>query len=952
MTLLIDADPIAGFSAPSLEPSLTELVGRDELLGALVDRLKTARLVTLMGPGGVGKTRLALALARRVRFPQRSIWVSLEDLDPDGDVVSFVASRLQLPSTSANDLADALAALGGDTPRLLVFDNCEHVAEPIAPVLLALLARAPALRLLCTSRVPLGVPGEVTWAIPPLDLPPERGVVDSTALATNPSVQLFVARARDAQPGFDLTPDTLLAVVRICRRLDGLPLALELAAASLRAMSVRDIASRLDDALPLLRRGPRLLPERHRTLESTLQWSWEQLGEPERTLLSALSVFSGGFSLGAVESVGRAVLGSVTADAVDVLGRLVDHSLVQLGEHEGRARYRLLEPTRQYAKRHLVASGRAAAVLDAHAEWIRELGEEVADRLGERGWWPAPLLAVERDNIIQGLHRLAASSGRAIDALETLDNLWTAFLWTRDWATARQLAQQVLEAVESEGHTGLLRARARMVMAYFALNTTDVARAMELARAAADEARPAGDPLVLARSLDALAWSTVIADPAAAAAASAEVFALEPHIENPLYRALLSVSSPALVPMALRDWELATARYRDAEKAWAALGISWGVVIGRYGQAGIAIEQGQWAKAARLVHSTLEEFPEEVLSTHGWSIGLLGMAAAGTGDLKLSAQLHSAQQAVRRDLGLLPTAWEGHVTDRAVADLRTRLGDAAFDEAWAQGAKLSAEGALILAHQVPTATAEYAVVAVQAAPTVSPRARGPLRVGLMGRLEVEHAGGKVSGSAWAYAKPRELCAYLACHLGGRTREQIGVALWPEMSVAQVKNNLHVTLHHVRRALGDPGFVQYTTGRYRLASDLGVETDVSRFDAAVRRRAWEDAVALWRGPFCDGEVFGSWAEDERDRVRAAWLEALLKLADAAMGRGDASVALGLYQQAVAEDALWEAAHRGVLRALTALGRRGDARRHGQQLVERLWSELGVAPAVETRRLLEG
>jgi DNA-binding SARP family transcriptional activator len=216
-------------------------------------------------------------------------------------------------------------------------------------------------------------------------------------------------------------------------------------------------------------------------------------------------------------------------------------------------------------------------------------------------------------------------------------------------------------------------------------------------------------------------------------------------------------------------------------------------------------------------------------------------------------------------------------------------------------------------------------------------------------------------AVWPYAKPRELVALLGCHPDGCSKDSIGLALWPDLSATQLRNNLHVTLHHARRALGDPSWIVHVGGRYRIATELGVAVDVQRFRQASRRAreaataeqrhaARAEALGWWGGDFCAGEQFGSWAEDERDRLRAVFLPLLLAHADETLAAGDAAGALETYQRALGEDPFWEAAFRGVVRSLLALGQRGEAQLRLQRFRERVAAEGGGALSAETMRLL--
>lgn len=371
---------------------LTGFVPRAEV-GITVDLLAHGRLVTLTGPGGAGKTRLAVegAAAFAAGHPDlasRGAWfVELAPLTDGASLPEALADTLGLRehallqprSAPPPPPVERVAAFIADHPVLLVLDNCEHLVDDAARLASLLLERCPRLRVLATSREPLGTPGEHLLPVPSLPLPAEDSRASEAAAA--PSVVLFAERARAVRPGFAVTDDNAPHVVRIVRALDGLPLALELAAARLRAMTPAQLAARLDDRFRLLGGGVRHAP-RHSTLRAVVDWSWELLDEAERRLLRRLSVFAGGTDLESVEHVcaDPGTPGTVAGrDVWTVLFALVDKSLA-VAEEPRRAdappRYRLLETVRAYAAERLADAGEAAAVRDAHAHRVRDLWKE------------------------------------------------------------------------------------------------------------------------------------------------------------------------------------------------------------------------------------------------------------------------------------------------------------------------------------------------------------------------------------------------------------------------------------------------------------------------------------------------------------------------------------------------------------------------------------------------
>jgi predicted ATPase/DNA-binding CsgD family transcriptional regulator len=348
--------------ATTLPVHLTSFVGRRAELAAVAALLRGRRLVTLTGVGGSGKTRLAARLAadQAARWPDGVWWVELEALSDPAQVAEVAAATTGVLVEPVQGPLRSLTVQLRDCRTLVCLDNCEQVLEGAAEVAQALLRSGAEVTVLATSREPLGVAGETVWQVPPLS--------EDDALA------LFLERASLVRPGFTLDGSSEAAVRTMCRRLDGIPLALELAAAWLRTLTPTRIAAGLDDRFALLVRGPRDAVPRHQTLEASIAWSHALLAEPDRVVFRRLAVFAGGFGLEAARAV--AAGGAVARDQVlDALGRLVDKSLVVAEERDGEARYRLLETIRQYAADRLAEAGEAAATRDRHLAWFLAFAE-------------------------------------------------------------------------------------------------------------------------------------------------------------------------------------------------------------------------------------------------------------------------------------------------------------------------------------------------------------------------------------------------------------------------------------------------------------------------------------------------------------------------------------------------------------------------------------------------
>jgi predicted ATPase/class 3 adenylate cyclase len=380
----------------NLPPQLTSFVGRSAQMDDVRQLMGYNRLVTLTGAGGVGKTRMALQVAADVagQFANGVWYVDLAPITDSDLVPVTVARALGLPDQPGRSAVDTVVRHVGEREMLIVLDNCEHLLDACASLIGALLADCGALTLLATSREPIGMAGEVTWRVPSLSMDGE-------------AIELFGDRARKVLPDFRITEDSSAAVTEICRRLDGMPLAIELAAARVRALSLDEIVAGLHDRFRLLTGGARSAVRRQQTLRASVDWSHALLTEPERILFRRLAAFTGGFDLNAAEVVGGG--GDVERyQVLDQLALLVDKSLVVAESAEGRTRYRLLETVRQYAQERLGESGEADAVRTRHRDYYTSMASSL-DHLGSAGH--------ER---------------RLDEALIEIDNLRAAFAWSRE----------------------------------------------------------------------------------------------------------------------------------------------------------------------------------------------------------------------------------------------------------------------------------------------------------------------------------------------------------------------------------------------------------------------------------------------------------------------------------------------------------------------------------------
>jgi predicted ATPase len=493
------ADPDRPLPLPA---DASSFIGRDRELAELKALLRGTRLLTLAGTGGAGKTRLALELTREAEssYPGGAALVELAPLSDARRVLDAVGAALDVRALPGQQLVDAVVDYLASRSLLLVVDNCEHLLAAAAELADALLRSAPQLTLLATSREPLRVPGEVVFRVPSLDIPDPDQALEPEELLEYEAVRLFVERAEAAAPGFVLDEENAVDVGRICFRLDGLPLALELAAGRLGALGPAAIAERLDDRFRVLRTGSHASPTRQHTLAATLQWSHDLLEEDEQTLFRRLAIFAGGFELGAVESV---CAGGVldAAGLADVLARVVEKSLVAADDGSSRERrYRLLETVRLYAVERLEEAGETSALAEAHARWALALAEE------ERG---SPRLDREAPNLRAALDTLLARYPE--DALRLCVALLPFWLRRIDLQEAQTRFD---EALAGAPQRTVLRAEALLAAAAIHFRSGELARGLPYAEESYAVASEVGDAHAEWRALQFLGEFGVASDEA------------------------------------------------------------------------------------------------------------------------------------------------------------------------------------------------------------------------------------------------------------------------------------------------------------------------------------------------------------------------------------------------------------------------------------------------------
>jgi predicted ATPase/DNA-binding SARP family transcriptional activator len=588
---------------------LTDVVGRTAAVAELRALLHERRLVTLTGPGGVGKTRLALETATQSADAFRDgVWLvelARAAQAAAGTPADLVMAVLGIRDDSSMDPAELLADALRTSQMLLILDNCEHLIHQAAKLTAQLVQAAPELRVLVTSREPLMLAGEVVWAVPPLALPAPAADPQPAALAQFSAVQLFVTRTGASVPGFRLDEGNVQAVAALCRRLDGIPLALELAATRVRTLGVHELLARLDDRFRLLVTGHRDAPARQQTLQAVIDWSWELLTEPERLVLRRLAVAAGGCSLHAAE----AICAEDDLDVPDLVARLVDRSLVTVADGPDGPRYRLLESVAAYGLQRLHQAGESAQLRLRHRHYYTSLAERAAPHLrghDQRSW----------------LRRLDAETG----------NLRRSF----DAAIQDNDASAALGMVNALAWHWFLRGR------------------LTEARRALDEALALGHGSTAERAT-ATAWQTGFT----ALAGERGKHALLPSlsgIDDSTMRATLEWFH-AFVGSDFGDPSVGEALVGRALASFRALGDQWGIAAALSTRAKLAMVRGDPAATHSDAEQSLTIF-RELGDRWGQlqAIEWLGAAAAATGNHTQAGRLHRDALRMAEELGLWPQA--------------------------------------------------------------------------------------------------------------------------------------------------------------------------------------------------------------------------------------------------------------------------------------------------------
>jgi predicted ATPase/DNA-binding CsgD family transcriptional regulator len=710
--MLAPGDALPGPSEPGHLPDnlplqLTSFVGRGRETSEVEGLLAESRLLTLTGPGGSGKTRLALAVASEMveRF-EDGVWlVELAPLSDPDLVPQAVASVLGVRESHGKMLTDTIAEHLESRSVLLVLDNCEHLLAACATLADTLLRLCSDLRILVTSRGALGVVGEILFDVPPLSLPDPRRGPTVGSLPEYEAVRLFVERAEAVRPDFSLTEENAMAVAHICYRLDGIPLALELAAARTKVLSVDQISERLDNAFSLLTRGGRTAPSHHKTLRAAMDWSYDLLTEQEQTLLARLSVFAGGFSLEAAEAVGMG--GGIDGfDVLDLLASLVDKSLVLVAEQDGEARYRLLETVRQYGREKLEESGEAEQALQRHAEFYLALAEGADLMSKEQAVW-LKRLETEHDNLRSAL---ALSLGRDAPSEEGIRSglrisvaLWP-FWYTRGYLSEGR--GWLESAIKRSGpETSSTKAAALNGAGYIALFQGDYGAARTLFERSLAFYRELRDDEGVASSLIYLGFVAVLSQEnlETVPALEEEAVGLRPRLRDPLVVANLILLS-GLVAINQGDLARAVSLHRESLAMFREMHDARGMGHCFNNLGFLALLRNDHEEAAALLRENLL-----LARRSGYKLAIqysflgLGFLADSWNDPVRAARLWGATETMEETFGIkiTPIARSAMDYETRVATARSHAGETVFQTAWSEGRDMAPEQAIEYALEPP-----------------------------------------------------------------------------------------------------------------------------------------------------------------------------------------------------------------------------------------------------------
>jgi len=686
--------PIGEHRRNNLPAQLTSFVGRRKEIDEIRRLFAKTRLLTLTGAGGCGKTRLALQVASELLDEFRDgVWlVDLSPLSEPNLIAHTVAAIVGVREGPGRSLDDVLAEYFRARHALLVVDNCEHLIAACAQLVEPLLRVAPDLHVLATSREGLGIPGETVWRVPSLPVPAQSDWLAADTLRQWDAVRFFADRAMAVTPAFSITDGNAATVADICRRLDGIPLAIELAAARLNVLSVDQISVRLNDRFRLLTGGSRTGVARQRTLEATVDWSYDLLSKTERRLLSRLSVFAGGWTLEAAEHVCSGI-GGRKETMLDLLSHLVDKSLVIADDDGGGGRrYRLLETVRQYGRERVVRSGDAERVRDRHLIFFADLvrrAEPELQKADQVAWLNR--LQLEHDNLRAALDWCLTAPERADRGLELTAALF--WFWTKRGylGEVRQWLERGL-AAESR-RSPALRAKALIELAHTVFLQGDYASSRVQSEESLSLAREAGD-------LWAVSWSLLMQAIVAIMVGDFERGAGLATESQSAARAIgdVRLQGEAVEVLAYTaqergDHDSAGRLYEEALALLRPTGDKWILGIALTDLATFRVAEGLYAQAKVLLAEVIV-LNEELANMVGIASGLdiLAAAEAASGQCVRATQLWGASDGLFDSVGA--ASFYKSIRDRYFDTARESLGDTAFQAALATGRAMSLKHAI------------------------------------------------------------------------------------------------------------------------------------------------------------------------------------------------------------------------------------------------------------------
>jgi predicted ATPase/class 3 adenylate cyclase len=679
------------FRPNNLTAPASSFVGRERELRDIRKQLRENRLVTLTGPGGTGKSRLAIQVAYELLpdFQDGVFLVPLATVADPSLLAPAIAQVLGLRQQGTASVEATVAQHLSGRSLLLILDNFEHLL-PAAFFVSALLGETSRLSILVTSRAPLRIVAEQEYPVPPMSLPAADRLSDLTALQTAEAVKLFLLRARAVRPDFDLTAQNARDIVEICRRLDGLPLALELAAARVRTLEPHEVVRRLNRSLSFLTGGPRDLPARQQTLRNAIAWSYDLLDDRMRDLFARTGVFAGGFSLEAVEAV-------CCDDALDLLELLAEQSLVKATLDEFGARYLMLGPVREYALERLEESGAAAETHEKHARYFYGLARNAAAHLqgpSQVEWLGR--LEVEHDNLRSAM-AWALEEGHDEVAAGLGWSLWMFWWLHGHQQEGRRSMETLLEHNPADSH----RTPALAIAGSTALVQGDHAAADRWFREAIELARAIGDTERLSFSLQSLGLSSLnLSDWDTAVACFEEALELFGEQGNQM---MVSGAWSNLGTAAYMQGDLKTAEQRANRGLEVArrIGDPVSTYFALYTLSQVALARNDPAAATPYLREGLAVVGEVRNPTRlTYFLETYALVLAGGGDLERAARVLGASEAIRQTGGVpryIYLAAPGNLYDRTLEMLRSGLGDEGLEKARRAGRELTPQQAVAYA---------------------------------------------------------------------------------------------------------------------------------------------------------------------------------------------------------------------------------------------------------------